>query len=171
MVGKRIMAITGALILLTSICLSGCKKNQPAPVSSETVTPDTVPTLIDVDVSKLLTPEQVSSALGVAVGDPQIYDSGTSAYYATEDEKSSAEISLMECDRDKFDSTVALYSDAVDTANLGEAAKWSAQNKQLLIYSKRYMISITADVDGKSDDSLLVAARQLGTLVLGQLGK
>lgn len=167
---KRIMAITGALVLLTSIWLSGCKKNPTAPVSSETDAFDTVPTLIDIDISKLLTSEQVSSALGVTVGEPQIYDSGTSAYYATEDEKSSAEISLMECDRDTFDTTVALYSDAADTANLGEAAKWSAQNKQLLLYGKGYMISVTADVDGKSSEALLVAARQLGALVLDQLG-
>lgn len=172
MAGKRITALAGALVLAAFLWLTGCEKKSPAvSVTSETVTPDTVPTMIDVDVSALLTPQQVSTALGVTVGEPQVYDSGTTAYYATEDAKSSAEVSLMKCDRDKYDATVALYSDAVDTANLGDAAKWSAQNKQLLLYGKGYMIGVTADVDGKSDEALLVASRQLAALVLDQLEK
>lgn len=169
MVGKRIFALTGALLLFASFWLSGCKKNQTTS-SSETVTADTVPTLLNVDVSKLLASDQVSAALGVTVGNPDIYDSGTTAHYATSDEKSSAEISLMECDRAKYDTTVALYSDAADTPNLGDAAKWSADNKQLLIYGKGYMICVTVDVDGKNSDTLRVAARQLGALVLDKLG-
>lgn len=163
-------ACVGAVVILTSLWLSGCKQSNTS-ASLVIESEQTVPTLLNVDISNILTREQVSSALGVTVGEPQIYDSGTTVNYSTEDAKSSAEISMMECDADKYNSTVALYSDAVDSPNLGESAKWSAQNKQLLAYSNGYMISVTVDVEGKSNEKLLGSARQLAALALEKAGQ
>lgn len=77
-----------------------------------------------------------------------------------------AEISLLKCDAAKFNETVALYPDAADTANLGQAAKWSAEAKQLLAYNGTYMIGVTVDVKDKNTDAPLTAARQLTALIL-----
>lgn len=168
---KRMIACMGAVALFSSLWLSGCmKKSESSVSSSEVEVEPTVPPLLNVDISTILTKDQVSSALGVTVGEPQIYDSGTSVNYSTDDAKSSAEISMMECDKNKYDETVNKYSDAADSPNLGESAKWSPQNKQLLTYKSGYMISVTVDVEGKSGDSLLLSARQLAALVLEKLG-
>lgn len=167
---KRTVALLLTLLLMLGLMITGCRKDTGSSSSAAATTSDTLPTLINVDVSKLLTVQQVGSALGVTVGEPQIYDSGTTAKYLSDDAKSSAEISLMECSRDKYNETIGYYSDASDTPNLGETAKWSAENKQLLVYGKGYMISVTADVDGKNKDALLTSARQLAALVLDKLG-
>lgn len=164
---KRCAAFVLAVIC-TMACLSGCKESKQ-PAESQTAVAATVPALLNIDITTLLTSEQVSKALGVTVGEAQSRDSGTTAHYSSADAKSSADISMKECDRSLFDSTVAQYPDIADTPNIGEAAKWSAQAKQLLVYGKGYMICVTADAANKSGDALLLAARQLAVLVLDRL--
>ena len=74
----------------------------------------------------------------------------------------------MEGSREEFDEIVASYEGAVDTMNLGQAAKWNSETKQLFVFDDGYMISVIAYAD-KSDDSLLVAARQIAALVLEKI--
>lgn len=161
-------AIFVLAVVYAMVCLSGCSKSKQ-PTESQTTTTGTIPALLNIDITTLLTSEQVSKAVGVTVGNAQSQDSGTTAHYASADEKSSADISMKECDRSIFDSTVGQYSDAVDTPNIGDAAKWSPEAKQLLVYGKGYMISVMVDVDNKNNDALLLAARQLAVLVLDKL--
>lgn len=128
-----------------------------------------MPTLLNVEITGLLTTGQVGAALGAEVGDPQEYESGTVAHYSSADSQTTAEISLKECGRDIYDATVPLYEDAVETPNLGEAAVWSAGMKQLLVYGKGYMLSVTADIAEKDTDACLSAARQMAALILEKL--
>lgn len=164
-------AVLGTVLLaLPVLAFSGCEKaEEDTPSSTVPTTTETAPPMLDVDVTSLLTVAEVSDALGVEVGEPQSYDAGTVAHYASADAQNVAEISLRECSRDIYDSTAALYEDAVDSPNLGDAAVWSPQSKQLVAYGQGYMLSVTADIQGKSADECLTAARQMALLILERL--
>lgn len=161
--GVAVIAL--CLLLLTAGCQRGKDSSEP----SGTATTGTVPSLLDVDLSTLLTSEQVGTALGVAVGQPELLEEGTHVRYSSEDLATYAEIGMMSGTREIYDATVAYYSDAADSANLGEVAKWSAQTSQLLVFGKGYLISVTAAKPDQSADGLLVAARQIAALILEKL--
>ncbi len=167
---KGITLLAAGALLLSATFLPGCGNGEETSSASPTpTTTATMPTLLNVEITGLLTAEQVGAALGAEVGAPQEYESGTVAHYSSADSQTAAEISLKECGRDIYDATVPLYKDAVETPNLGEAAIWSAEMKQLLVYGKGYMLSVTADIAGKDADACLSAARQMAALVLEKL--
>ena len=168
---KKPVAFWGSVLMAVLVAsLTGCNTENAGTASSQdTTTTYTVPALLDVDIAAFVTSEQVGAALGTTVGPPSDYDSGTAARYTSADAQSSAEICMQECERGIYDATVALYTDAQAAPNMGEIAAWSAQTKQLLVYSKGYMISVTVDAVGKHNDGLLQAARQLAALVLETL--
>ena len=149
---KRIRrgAFPAAVCLLAlSLLLSGCGGPSEGEVSSSApTTAETAPSMLSVDVTALLSAQEVGEALGVEVGEPESYESGTVAHYASADRQTTAEISLKEGERALYDTTAALYEDAVDSPNLGEAAVWSAQARLLLVFGEGYLIGITADIAG-----------------------
>jgi redox-sensitive bicupin YhaK (pirin superfamily) len=148
---------------------SGCGDKEKETSSRQTdSTLGTAPPILEFDISSLVTPEQVGNALGVKVGEGQSADQDTTVRYYSEDQSSFLEISIMEGSREEFDEIVASYEGAVDTMNLGQAAKWNSETKQLFVFDDGYMISVIAYAD-KSDDSLLVAARQIAALVLEKI--
>ncbi len=172
MLRKRMstMLLTAGVLLLSAVSLPGCgNKAESSSAPPTPTTTATMPTLLNVEITGLLTTGQVGAALGAEVGDPQEYESGTVAHYSSADSQTTAEISLKECGRDIYDATVPLYEDAVETPNLGEAAVWSAEMKQLLVYGKGYMLSVTADIAEKDTDACLSAARQMAALILEKL--
>ena len=166
---RKMFAAGAALLTLAAAGLTGCGKPEEGASSTASTTVATAPPMLDVDVTSLLSVQEVSDALGTTVGQPQSYESGTIAHYASADAQTVAEISLKECERGVYDETVALYEDAVESPNLGDAAVWSAQAKQLLAYGNGYMIGITADIAGKSGEECLTSARQMAVLLLERL--
>ncbi|MDD2418043.1 MAG: hypothetical protein PHR18_01275 [Oscillospiraceae bacterium] len=158
------------LILLVVLMIAGCDKDKPDSSADQTTTPATVPTLLDVKIGNLVTPEQVSNALGIKVGEGIVVDQDTAVRYYSEDGGSYCDISMLKCSREIYDSAVAAYTDAEDTLNLGQVAKWSADTKQIVIYNGNYMISVSAVVKGKSNEHLLSSARQIAALALEKLG-
>lgn len=160
--------LTAVLCLLFSGCNNTAKK-KGASSAVESTALATAPPILDLDISRLVTSEQVGNALGIAVGEAQLADENTTARYYSSDSMSYLEISIMKCSKEEYDQTVALYSNAADTLNLGNAAKWSAESKQLLVYNGEYMIGIIAYITDKSNDDLLLSARQVAALVLEKL--
>ena len=132
------------LALLAALAVLGGKAEKREETSDETPsTIGTAPPLLDIEVDKLITVEQVSEVLGFVVRPPHLADENTTARYYSEDSLSYLEISVQEATRGMFDETVSLYEDAADVDDIGLAAIWSAEQMQLLIFNGEYMISIT----------------------------
>ena len=104
---------------------------------------------------------------------PQIYEEVT-AHFESEDALTTADITLNEVTREVFDVQLAViretYTDLEEAPNLADAAFWSQENKELILYGKGYMASIVVDIHGVSEDNAnLLGARQLASLVLDKL--
>jgi hypothetical protein len=171
-VKKQIIYII-SLLLVVFTAFSGCKtsKQDESDFSESTTnTIGTAPPLLDIEIDKLVTTEQVSDALGIPVRPPHLADSNTTVRYYSEDSRSYLEIIVEETIREIFDETVSLYEDAVDVDDVGQSAKWSAEQKQLLVYNGKYMMSITAFMEDKNDEDLLLSARKIAELILDKLG-
>ena len=74
MLRKRMstMLLTAGVLLLSAVSLPGCgnkAENSSAPPTPTTTA--TMPTLLNVEITGLLTTGQVGAALGAEVGDPQ----------------------------------------------------------------------------------------------------
>ena len=166
---RRLFALAAGCLLLPALLFSGCGQAEEGVSSAAPTTAETAPPMLSVDITALLSAEEVGDALGVEVGQPESYESGTIAHYSSADLQTTAEISLKEGERAMYDSTVAMVEDAVDSPNLGDAAVWSPQFQQLLVYGQGYMLGITVDIADKSADECLTAARQMAVLLLERL--
>ncbi|HOB37150.1 MAG TPA: hypothetical protein PKX71_06315 [Candidatus Avimonas sp.] len=167
---KRQFAFVLALLAALAV-LGGCKAEKREETSDETPsTIGTAPPLLDIEVDKLITVEQVSEVLGFVVRPPHLADENTTARYYSEDSLSYLEISVQEATRGMFDETVSLYEDAADVDDIGLAAIWSAEQMQLLIFNGEYMISITVFIEDKNNEDLLENARAVAGIVLDKLG-
>ena len=140
------------LASLLAAALAGC--HQPAATSSdggESLGLISVPPLLSVDMATLLTAQQVSDALATEVTGPQIYEEVT-AHFESEDALTTADITLNEVTREVFDVQLAViretYTDLEEAPNLADAAFWSQENKELILYGKGYMASIVVDIHG-----------------------
>lgn len=169
---KRQFAFVLALLAALAV-LGGCKSEKQKQEETGDETPSTIgtaPPLLDIEVDKLITVEQVSEVLGFVVRPPHLADENTTARYYSEDSLSYLEISVQEATRGMFDEIVSLYEDAADVEDIGLAAIWSAEQTQLLIFNGEYMISITAFIEDKNNEDLLETARAVAGIVLGKLG-
>lgn len=164
---NRLSAFALAAVVFAAVIFSGCGGREDAS-SDDAGTANTAPPLLNIEIDRLVTAQQVEDALGFSVENTVVAEQDTAVRYSSGDMLSFVEIGMMECTREIFDETAALYEDAVDTPNLGQAAKWSAEQNQLMVYNGRYMISLTVSAD-KSDDQLLVSARQIAALILEKL--
>ena len=154
--------------------LAGCTQ-KPAASSEPEVSLDviSVPPPLDIDLSAMLTLEQVSSAVGVEMEGPQMLDDGTTAHYASGDALTTVDIHLDEVERAVYDTRLDSMK-AVDEAmqavpNLADDAWWSAETKELVLYGKGYMFSVLVDIAQAGSEDCLVAARQLAALLLEKL--
>ncbi len=162
-----------ALFILLFIFLFfvfGCNKTENiVSVNDGTSTAETAPPLLDIKIDDILTPQQIDDALGFSVENTVVADEGTTVRYLSGDMLSYCEVGMMDCEREIYDSTISLYEDAVDTPNLGQAAIWSNDAKQLVVYNGEYMISITVAVNVDNNDELLICSRQIAALLLEKL--
>ena len=165
----RLALILCAAVLALALTACGSGGDDTSSAVPTTLPTNPPPTLLAVDLKTLLTAEQVSSALGVTVGEPEMYELDTVICYRSEDLRSSVELALQTGTREAYDVTAELYDDAVEAPNLGEVAHWSAQAQTLLVYGKGSILSVAVDKADGSEDDDLVAARQLAALALEAL--
>lgn len=161
---RFVVGLTGALLVLTTGC--GQEQTDPAPDEVPYVT---VPPVIDVDVSQLLTTEEVASALGVESVSVQMYEEGLWAHYATEDGLTTADIHIDKCERSMFDLILSQYANLQEAPNLGDVAQWSPETKELLAYGRGYSMVVVSDIPSAQEDTLLVASRQIAACLLERL--
>lgn len=162
-------ALTIPLFLLLFFVF-GCNKTDDIVSDNDSKSAiETAPTLLDIKIDDILTPQQVGDALGFSVENTVVADEGTTVRYLSGDMLSYCEVGMMDCDREIYDSTISFYEDAVETPNLGQSAIWSNDAKQLVVYNGEYMISITVAVNADNNDELLISSRQIAALVLEKL--
>ena len=99
----------------------------------------------------------------------QIYEDGLWVHYATEDNLTTADVHIDKCEREYVDMLLTQYTELQEAPNLGEAAQWSPETKELLAYGQGYMVVVVSDIPEASDDTLLVASRQMVALLLENL--
>ena len=159
-----ILALMSAAVMLLAGCGGEPPEEEPEPAPEVSVPP-----VIDVDVSQLLPAEEVASALGVEAVTVQIYEDGLWVHYATEDNLTTADVHIDKCEREYFDMLLTQYTELQEAPNLGEAAQWSPETKELLAYGQGSMVVVVSDIPEASDDTLLVASRQMVALLLENL--
>ncbi len=171
---RAVCCLAGIILAVTA--LAGCDR-QPA-ASSEPADDFgviSVPPPLDVDLSSLLTLEQVSAAAGVTMQGPQILENGATVYYLSEDARTTVNIHLEKVERTVYDTqievmqSVATEMQAVPNLDPAEDAWWNPETKELVLYGKGYMFSVCADLADESAEDCLVASRQLTALLLEKL--
>ena len=169
---KKGLIIIAVFLLAVMAVFGGCKDKKQGESGEDYTesTFETVPPLLDVEVDKLITAEQVSEVLGFASRQPHLADDNTTARFYSEDSTAYLEISLQEASLDTFNETVALYEDAVDASVMGQTAKWSEGQNQLLVYSGKYMISVTVYDESKTSSDLLESSTRIAEILLQKLG-
>lgn len=159
-----VRVLAAGLAALLCVSAAGCGEGEVSSAASEPEA--TVPPLLDVEIGRLLTAEEVSDALGTPVNDVQVLDDGTRATYYAKDNSGKADIVMDKCARDVFDLRLGLYEGLDDAPNLGETARWHAETGELLVYSGGYMFSVAVEMADRSESDRLLAARQLAVRIV-----
>lgn len=158
--------LLGVLLLSLSLLLAGCQ----SPSSSETVSWEPTVEPFEVDVTSLITKEQVSDIMGTAMGEGMVLDEGQSMVFLSEDSLVRADIVLSKETRENFDAILSVgYSDLMEAPNIGEIAFWSPGNADLLLYQQGYFLTVHTAHPHFNNDRLLTAARAIATIVLEKL--
>lgn len=132
-----------------------------------------MPPLLKVDMAALLTARPGFRRAGRGGDRPPDYEEVT-AHFESEDALTTADVTLNEVTREVFDVQMAViretYTDLTEAPNLADAAFWSQENKELILYGKGHMASIVVDIHGANEENAnLLGARQLASLVLDKL--
>lgn len=169
---KKGLIIFALFLLAVMAVLGGCRDKKQGESGDDYTesTFESVPPLLDVEVDKLITAEQVSEVLGFASRQPHLADDNTTARFYSEDSTAYLEISLQEASQETFNETVSLYDDAVDASVMGQPAKWSEGQNQLLVFNGKYMMSISIYDESKTSSDLLQSATRIAEILLGKLG-
>lgn len=164
----RSLAALGAGVLLVAAagCAGGAEPSSSDGSSAPTTTA-TLPPVLEVELKTLISREDVEAATGKTFGEPQLYDEDTNIHFTAED-KSVVDVHMAEGTREDFDAITTAYGELTDAPNLGEAAKWSEQTGELLVYGKGYLFTV-AFRDFPEGTDLLSIGRELAAGILEKL--
>lgn len=166
---KRWISFLAVLCVMLAVTACSSDKGKTNPDASSTV--ETAPPLLSVDLSKLLTTEQIADAIGTAVGEPQMYEDKTWAHYTgTDSPNTTVDISLDENTREVFDARAALYANHTAVPQLGEVSWWDKTSGELLTYGNGYIVSVRVGFADQADEDMQqMATRHLTALLLDAL--
>ena len=160
---KRVLAAVTAFFCV--IALASCGQGETAsssPESSNDSPAISVAPILEVELDKLLSVEQITEIVGTQVGAAQIFEDGTWVRYSSEDYKTNVNINMQESTEELFNTYIELYyPEAVNDEESGEHAKWSAQDQELVVLAKGYMIGINVEIPGAKSARLQQCARDL----------
>ena len=151
------MLVVALLCLLCTACAAPASDNGSDPNTSSTPPTEL---LINADVTKVLTAQQVSDALGVAVTASDALEYGTQLRFSNQDGSIFVDLTMAEgtladlqqlCSGDGF----------IAAPNLPREAYWYEQGRELLVWYDGYWLSISVTVPDTAADELLVCARAL----------
>lgn len=160
---KRWLCACLAVFCLATL-LTSCGKGEDTSSTGggdESRTISEVPVL-DVELENLLSTSRVSEIMGTEMGAPQVFEDGTWVRYSSEDFRTVVDVNMQDGSEELFNAYIEMYyADAVDDEESGEHAKWSAENKELVVLVKGYMMSVKLESPGAKDADLLEKARTL----------
>lgn len=166
----RRVALALALLMVLG-ALTGC--GDKGGESSDTQTSETyytAPPLLDFDISGLITRDEVGEIVGREMDEAMVLEDNTILQYYAADQSASVRIAFEKLTRQEFDEKAALMiPNAADAPNLGEAAKWEAESRSLMVYGCGHMIEISTDIDEEAADGQLTKARSIAALLLERL--
>jgi len=160
---KRFFTVMIAMVMIMALC-SGCNNELTTPKQSTTATTTpiyrpTVPTmpLIDKDLTKLLTVEELTSAVGIPMQALTVTEQNSGLRsFSVESDRSRVIIDIKEGTREYFDTRVLpFYANLEACPNLGETAWFTynpgVYNDQILVYNDGYMITVELAIEGYDD--------------------
>lgn len=162
----KILCLCMVMVFLTT-CLFACGEKPKTTVESKTETTRTTVSLLDREIP--ITHIEIESALGFAVKEPTITNSGSSLYTSSEDGKVSITISMTAQTFDVFSKSVPQVSGIEEAPNLGEKAFWLAESNVLFAYANGYGISCSVMGPNVQSDSALIGARSIVATIIGKL--
>ncbi len=167
---KRTVAFVLAVLTVAMIVsLCGCKVELPE--VSEPKTTRTALVLLDVDISTLLSKEEMEQALGVTLRDPQISNEGRTLFALSAEGGESLSISVEERTFDQFRNGLPkVAEDELQAApNLADEAWWLSSGRTLFLYYHGYTVSVAISSPYWEEESTLIAARQVASLLCKRL--
>lgn len=123
------------------------------------------------NLSTLLTREQVEEATGIAVGEAEAVTDGSAAYFSA-DGAQAVYISSMEMSAEKFDEmreTLSASAAVIDAPNLAEKAFWYEEQYVLTVYENGRALEIRVEYAPANANTALLASRQLAVLLLEKM--
>ncbi len=157
---KKSIALILSVYLL--LLFTACSEKQPA--EEETITPP-------LQLSTLLTADEVTEATGIAVTQPQQFTDGSAGYFS-DDQTEVAYVAAKEATVAEFDDMVTAFSSAgelTDAPNLGEKAVWCEGLVDLLVYANGWALDIRVEYATDRPNDSLLAARQLAALLIEKI--
>lgn len=163
---QGLAALGAGVLLLTAAGCAGEAETSSAD-SSATTTTATLPPILEVELKALISRADVEAATGKTFDEPQLYDEDTNIHFTAED-NSVVDVHMAEATREDFEAIVTAYGELTDAPNLGEAAKWSEQTGELLVYGKGYFFTV-AFRDFPAGTDLLSIGRELAAGIVEKL--
>ena len=165
---KQVFSAVLALILLVSMtaCNEGTENSSVPPTAATT---HTTQNFLGIRIEELLTKAQIEGAMGFAVREPEVKESGTQLYVLAADASCSIKLNAQVEERSRFDSTIASLPSPVAAPNLGEVAWWVAEYETLFVYAKGYSLNVIISGGDYDDDTRLMLSRGLALLALERL--
>lgn len=161
------LSLISLMILLMLVACQG-EPVEPASSVEETLPEITDPTFVSLDLETLLTAEDVSETLGMAVTGPEVYyEDAPMIRFAAEDGQY-IDVMIEDASQADFESMIRGYADLTEAPNLGESGYWSGESSTLVVYQAPYMLGAVVGFSGEEDEKL-VMAREMMTLVLERL--
>lgn len=160
-----------ALLFVICVCMCMAACTQEAPSDTPLSTYDEPPIPDPLQVSSLLTVEEVQQVTdidGLAV--EQALDGA--ARFATVDQMQSVDLAAEEMTAAVFDETMQTLSaqcELTAAPNLGEKALWCDDLSSLYVYANGWALDIHVEYHPANKEDSLLAARQLAVLMMDKL--
>ncbi len=159
-----VLCFCGALLLLCGCDVTLQEVSEPEPTRTALV-------LLDVDISTLLTKEEMEEALEVNLREPQVSNEGRTLFAISEGGKVSVSISAERSTLDGFHNALPKVEgeDLQEAPNLGKEAWWLSSGSTLFLYSGAYMVSVNVSDRTVDEETVLLSARQIAMLLCDRL--
>ncbi len=167
-----------SILLTVTVCaamlmgLTACGRNTEPEESTEPTTVTTVPTLapiIEKDLAKMITAEEISYAIGASMTEPSVSGQGTVLTSVGVESTITLNVEVSEKPREIFDQVLLGYPIADPCPNLGETAWYSSIYHHLLVYNQGYMMTVELFGYEGSAEGEMLACRQISALIFEHL--
>ncbi len=158
---KRCLVFVCIMLMLMGVC--GCNTNEPLLSDELSITV--------VDVSELLTTQEVWEASAIQVADIQKFDDGAVGFFAA-DNTAVVYVAAQPTDKATYDAMVLSFAETetlTQLPHLAEVAMWSEAQQNLLAYANDYAIDIRIEYPEPRPNDSLQAARHLAALLVERL--